>query len=108
MRQKHFIGGIVKAIAPTLIGGVAKKVFGGDKGAAPSQTQQAQAQRQESTFDNFMKMQIDQSRRKDRVLSMAQATQGANQQIAAILQRELQNAYKDPQAAAQRIFGDYT
>jgi len=107
MRQKHFIGGIVKAIAPTLIGGVAKKVFGGDKGAAPV-AQQAQAQRQESTFDNFMKMQIDQSRRKDRVLSMAQATQGANQQIAAILQRELQNAYRDPQAAAQRIFGDYT
>ena len=107
MRQKHFIGGIVKAIAPTLISGVLKRA-GGSKGAASSQTQQAQAHRQESTFDNFMKMQIDESMRKDRVLSMAQATQGANQQIAAILQRELQNAYKDPQAAAQRIFGDYT
>jgi hypothetical protein len=107
MRQKHFIGGIVKAIAPTLIGGVAKKVFGGDKGGA-STAQQPQTQRQDNTFENFMAMQIDESRRKDRVLSMAQATQGANEQIAAILQRELQNAYRDPQAAAQRIFGDYT
>jgi hypothetical protein len=105
MRQKHFIGGIVKAIAPTLIGGVFKRA-GGSKSAAPAA--QPQAQRQDSTFENFMAMQIDESRRKDRVLSMAQATQGANEQIAAILQRELQNAYRDPQAAAQRIFGDYT
>ena len=104
MRQKHFIGGIVKAIAPTLISGVLKRA-GGSKGAAPAA--QPQAQRQDNTFETFMAMQIDESRRKDRVLSMAQATQGANQQIAAILQRELQNAYKDPQAAAQRIFGDY-
>ena len=106
MRQKHFIGGIVKAIAPTLISGVLKRA-GGSKGAAPV-AQQPQTQRQDNTFENFMAMQIDESRRKDRVLSMAQATQGANQQIAAILQRELQNAYRDPQAAAQRIFGDYT
>ena len=104
MRQKHFIGGIVKAIAPTLIGGVLKRA-GGSKGAAP--VAQPQTQRQDNTFETFMAMQIDESRRKDRVLSMAQATQGANQQIAAILQRELQNAYRDPQAAAQRIFGDY-
>ena len=106
MRQKHFLGGIVKAIAPTLIGGVAKKVFGGGKGGA-STAQQPQTQFQDNTFENFMAMQIDERSRREQVQGMASQTRGANQQIAQILQRELQNAYRDPQAAAQRIFGDY-
>ena len=54
-----------------------------------------------------MAMQIDERSRREQVQGMAYQTRGANQQIAQILQRELQNAYRDPQAAAQRIFGDY-
>ena len=107
MRQKKFLGGIIGSVATSIIGGVAKKAIGGGKGGGSS-AQQPQAQPQDNTFENFMAMQIDERSRREQVQGMAYQTRGANQQIAQILQRELQNAYRDPQAAAQRIFGDYT
>ena len=101
-RQKYILGGIIKAVAPAVIGGL----FGGG-GNGGGQAQSGGGGRGESIFDAFMKMDVGARARTGKIQAATQKGKQANQEIAALLQQELTNAYRDPKAAAQRIFKDY-
>tara|TARA_R110002020_G_scaffold151676_1_gene328751 strand:- start:1185 stop:1499 length:315 start_codon:yes stop_codon:yes gene_type:complete len=101
-RQKYFWGGIISAVAPAVIGGL----FGGG-GNGGGQAQSGGGGRGESILDTFMKMDEASRARTGKIEAATQKGKQANQEIVAILQQELANAYRDPKAAAHRIFKDY-
>jgi hypothetical protein len=100
-RQKYFWGGIIRAVAPAVIGGI----LGGGNGGG--QAQSGGGGRGESIFDTFMKMDEASRARTGKIEATTQKGKKANQEIVTILQQELANAYRDPKAAAHRIFKDY-
>ena len=101
MRQKKFLGGIISGIATNFIG--SKLKGGGGGGSSQQQQPQTTAQDRLATF-----MQMSEGAQESRasIQNRVTASRQANAQIEAILQRELELAYKDPQVAAQRIFKD--
>ena len=100
MRQKKFLGGIISGIATNFIG---SKLKGGGGGGSSQQRPQTTAQDKLAAF-----MQMSQGAVESRasIQNRVVASRQANAQIEAILQRELELAYRDPQVAAQRIFKD--
>lgn len=101
MRQKKFLGGIIGSIATNFIGSKLKGSGGG--GSSQQQRPQTTAQDRLATF-----MQMSEGAQESRasIQNRVVASRQANAQIEAILQRELELAYRDPQVAAQRIFKD--
>ena len=101
MRQKKFLGGIISGIATNFIG--SKLKGGGGGGSSQQQKPQTTAQ---DRLAAFMQMSEGAQESRASIQNRVVASRQANAQIEAILQRELELAYKDPQVAAQRIFKD--
>ena len=102
MRQKKFLGGIISGIATNFIG---SKLKGGGGGKSSQQQQRPQTTAQDR-LTAFMKMSEGAVESRAAIQNRVVASRQANAQIEAILQRELELAYRDPQVAAQRIFKD--
>jgi len=101
MRQKKFLGGIISGIATNFIG--SKLKGGGGGGSSQQQKPQTTAQ---DRLAAFMQMSEGAQESRASIQNRVVASRQANAQIEAILQRELELAYRDPQVAAQRIFKD--
>ena len=102
-RQKYFWGGIIRAVAPAVIGGI----LGGGNGGGQAQPQQRAGK---TLAQSFMEGAISPQARQSRGSEIANVTargKAKNQQIIDVVQRELELAYRDPAAAAHRIFKDY-
>ena len=102
MRQKKFLGGIIGSIATNFIG---SKLKGGGGGKSSQQQQRPQTTAQDR-LAAFMQMSEGAVESRAAIQNRVVASRQANAQIEAILQRELELAYRDPQVAAQRIFKD--
>jgi len=102
MRQKKFLGGIISGIATNFIG---SKLKGGGGGKSSQQQQRPQTTAQDK-LAAFMQMSEGAVESRAAIQNRVIASRKANAQIEAILQRELELAYRDPQVAAQRIFKD--
>lgn len=102
MRQKKFLGGIISGIATNFIG---SKLKGGGGGKSSQQQQRPQTTAQDR-LAAFMQMSEGAVESRAAIQNRVVASRQANAQIEAILQRELELAYRDPQVAAQRIFKD--
>ena len=101
-RQKYFLGGIVANIATQFIG---SQLRGDGK-----QQQQPQQRAVKTLAKSFMEGAMSPQARQSRGSEIANITrQGKikNQEIIDVVQRELELAYRDPAAAAHRIFKDY-
>ena len=103
MRQKKFLGGIISGIATNFIG---SKLKGGVGGKSSQQQQQRPQTTAQDTLTACMKMSEGAVESRAAIQNRGVASRQANAQIEAILQRELELAYRDPQVAAQRIFKD--
>ena len=93
--------GIITGIASNIIGSKFKS--GGGGGSSQQQKPQTTAQ---DRLAAFMQMSEGAQESRASIQNRVVASRQANAQIEAILQRELELAYRDPQVAAQRIFKD--
>jgi|TARA_R100001443_G_scaffold95792_1_gene102317 hypothetical protein len=85
--------------------GIAANFLKGGGGGGSSQQQRPQTTAQDR-LATFMQMSEGAQESRASIQNRVVASRQANAQIEAILQRELELAYRDPQVAAQRIFKD--
>jgi len=94
--------GVLTGIASNIIGSKFKSGGGGGS----SQQQQKPQTTAQDRLAAFMQMSEGAQESRASIQNRVVASRQANAQIEAILQRELELAYRDPQVAAQRIFKD--
>ena len=104
IRQRYFWGGVITAVATNVIGGA---LGGGGNGKGQAQLQQRAGKTLAQSFmEGAMSPQARQSRGSE-IANVTARGKAKNQQIIDVVQRELELAYRDPAAAAHRIFKDY-